>query len=150
MVSLIVYICISMQCMHVCRKAFHVLNVSQTSGARTGHIISKPLERVLVTGSVNLWSACCSLRNHTHAHIHAHTHTQTRTHTRTRAHTYTHAHTHIHTRTGTRTHTHTFSNMPVWRACKAHSRVQWYPKTAPCRVQCAYIVFSAGRIYEPE
>ena len=26
----------------------------------------------------------------------------------------------------------------VWRACKGPSRVQWYPKTAPSRVQCVF------------
>ena len=37
----------------------------------------------------------------------------------------------------------------VWRACKAPSRVQWYPKTAPSRAQCVFFVFfPAGRIRE--
>ena len=29
----------------------------------------------------------------------------------------------------------------VWRACKAPSRVQWYPKTVPFRVQCVFLLF---------
>ena len=38
----------------------------------------------------------------------------------------------------------------VWRSCKAPSRVQWYPKTAPSRAQCVFFFrfFPAGRIHE--
>ena len=40
----------------------------------------------------------------------------------------------------------------VWRSCKAFSRAQWDPKTAPSRVQCAFLVFgcfATGRIHDP-
>ena len=40
----------------------------------------------------------------------------------------------------------------VWCACNALSRVQWYPKAAPSRVQCVFLLFfssSAGRIHDP-
>ena len=34
----------------------------------------------------------------------------------------------------------------VWRGCKAPSRVQWYPKTAPSRVQCVFLLPAAYTI----
>ena len=37
----------------------------------------------------------------------------------------------------------------MWRACKAPSRVQWYPKTATSRAHCFFRFFlPAGHIHE--